>query len=72
MTKRRSCPGATIRNTESKLTSNGKCRGQSRYNSNIHYVQVYEELDELPQQGYNCFQIREILELSINEYKRKK
>lgn len=65
-------PGASIRNTDSELASKGKWKEQSRYNSNLQYVQVYEALDELSLQGYTCLQIREIIELGLETYKANK
>lgn len=62
--------GANIKNTQSKLTSHGLWMDQKRYNSKIDYGSVYQLLDELTQQGYNCFQIREIIETGIKCYKK--
>lgn len=69
MKRNKNSPGASIRNTESISLNKGKWFEQKGKHG-LHYNAVYEKLDELSCK-YTPFQIVEIMELGVEQYKKE-
>lgn len=67
--RNRNVVGATIKNTKAVSLNKGKWFEQKDRHG-LHYNAVYEKLDELSCK-YTPFQIVEIMELGVEQYKKK-